>query len=163
VKSLEKIIRKADGVLMSISMGILSVLMFLGAADVIGRYFLNKPIKGAYELSQPMLAAVILFSWAYVQSKKGHVSVDLLVVRLRPRIQAAIDFCTTTIILILCSLMVWQGIVKCMYAHKIGEVLDVVDIPLYPFLLVVPIGAFFISLELILQLVISFTKMAKRV
>ena len=83
---------------MSISMGILSVVMFLGAADVIGRYSLDVPIKGAYEFSQAMLAAVILFSWAYVQSKKGHVSIDLLVVRLPHRVQAAIDFCTTTMV-----------------------------------------------------------------
>ena len=58
--------------------------------------------------------------------------------------------------------MVWQGLERSMYARRVGEVMDVVNIPIYPFLLVVPIGAFFLSLELILQLMISFNQMVKR-
>ena len=140
----------------------LAALMFLGAADVIGRYFLNAPVKGANEVAEVMLSVAILFSWAYNLSNKGHVQIELVFDRLPARAQPIIDIFTNLIVLTIFVLMVWQGIERAMYARKVGEVIDVVDIPIYPFLLVVPIGAFFLSLELIVQLMISFTQMVKR-
>ena len=46
-------------------------LMFLGAADVVGRYFFNMPIKGAYEYSEILLAGVVFFRIGLYSLGKG--------------------------------------------------------------------------------------------
>ena len=40
---------------------VLAAMMFLGAADVILRYFFNSPISGAYELVEYMMAIIVPF------------------------------------------------------------------------------------------------------
>ena len=53
-------------------------LMLITTGDVIGRGFFNKPIAGTFELSEYMLAIIILLGAAYTQQVKGHVAVDFL-------------------------------------------------------------------------------------
>ena len=56
-------------------------LMLITTADVVGRGFFNKPIAGTFELSEYMLAVIILLGAAYTQQVKGHVAVDFLTSR----------------------------------------------------------------------------------
>jgi TRAP-type C4-dicarboxylate transport system permease small subunit len=153
VEAFKSFVRKIDGWLMWVSMVLLAVLMFLGAADVIGRYFFNSPILGAHEVSQVMLAFVILLSWAYVHSKKGHVKVDLIVDRLPRRVGNVVDLLDSILVLGVLGLMVWRGYVFAMQARIAAVMLDIVFIPIYPFLLVVSVGAFFMLLEVIVQII----------
>ena len=53
-------------------------MMLLTTADVTGRYFFNFPIRGAVELTQLMLAALVFLSLPVVCWRQEHVSVDLL-------------------------------------------------------------------------------------
>ena len=52
MNSIIKGIRTSSNVLTYFSMAALAIMLFLGAADVIGRYFINKPVKGTEEISQ---------------------------------------------------------------------------------------------------------------
>ena len=53
-------------------------LMLITCVDVIGRYFLNKPLWGGFELTEMLLAALIFAGLPLVTLRGEHVVVDLL-------------------------------------------------------------------------------------
>ncbi len=57
---------------------ILFCMMALACVDVIGRYILNKPVQGAFELTEMMLAGLIFAGLPLVTLEQGHVTVDVL-------------------------------------------------------------------------------------
>lgn len=57
---------------------ILFVMMVLTCADVAGRYFFSRPVTGAFELTEMMLAALIFTGLPLVTLKQEHVTVDVL-------------------------------------------------------------------------------------
>lgn len=149
--ALEKGIRFFSNLLSYIGMGFLAILMFLGAVDVIGRYFFNMPIKGAYEYSEILLAGVVFFGLAYTASVQGHVMVDTFITKFRPRLQAVIGIFVSGISIIVFALMAWQGALKAMRSWEAHRMIDVVLLPIAPFQLFVTIGALALCLELVVQ------------
>ena len=75
----------------NIGAGIIAVMMLLTVTDVVGRRVFNQSVSGAYELSELMLIIVVFFSMVHCQFLKGHITIDLVVTRLRPRTQHIID------------------------------------------------------------------------
>ena len=158
---IQKLIRKITNTFCYIGMGMLVILMFLGAADVLGRYFLNRPIKGAYEVSEILLAAIVFFGLAYALAMGGHVRVDTFVSLMRPRTRATAGIITSLLSLIIFVLIGWQGAELAMKSLKHHRLIDVIFIPIWPFQLLVPIGAFAVCLELIIQMLQFITDMRK--
>lgn len=128
-------------------------LMFLGAGDVIGRYLFNKPIMGTMEASEIMMAGIVLLAWAYTQRTGGHVRVNLFVNRYPPRFQAIASFCTLFLSLILFSAIVWQSTLITLKFIGEDRVFQTLPGPSAPYHFFVPIGAFFLCLEFIFQLI----------
>lgn len=56
---------------------VLFALMALTCADVIGRYFLNRPVAGGFEITELLLAALIFAGLPLVTLRDDHVTVDL--------------------------------------------------------------------------------------
>jgi TRAP-type C4-dicarboxylate transport system permease small subunit len=57
---------------------VLFAMMLLTCCDVVGRYFLSRPIFGAFELTEMLLAALIFAGLPLVTLRNEHVTVDLL-------------------------------------------------------------------------------------
>ena len=74
----------------TVGLGVLAVMMFLTATDVTLRYVFNRPIPGAFELTEFLMATLVAFALAYTQVHKGHINVDLIISRFPPRAQAVI-------------------------------------------------------------------------
>ncbi len=64
-------------VLAFVAAALLMALMLLTCMDVAGRYFLNRPVSGAFELTEMMLAALIFAGLPLVSLRGEHVTVDL--------------------------------------------------------------------------------------
>lgn len=64
----------------------LLILLMIGVTcvDVFGRYVLNRPFAGAFELTQVLLAALVFAALPLTSADGGHVEVDL-VLHLVPR------------------------------------------------------------------------------
>lgn len=62
----------------SIAALILFSMMILTCSDVIGRYFLNAPVFGAFELTELLLACLIFTGLPLVTLRQEHISVDVL-------------------------------------------------------------------------------------
>ena len=78
VNGLERLTVGLNNILHKISSVLLMALMFLTAADVIGRFFFNKPITGTYELTGLLLAVMIFFSLGAGQLQRNHIEIDFL-------------------------------------------------------------------------------------
>lgn len=131
----------------------LLVLMILGSVDVIGRYTFNKPVWGTFEFNQILLAGIVFFSLAYTLAVGGHIKVDLVVSRLHPRVQAAIDFFTSFLMLILFALLAWQSAIIAIRYWKAGRLVSLILINAAPFQGFVTLGALLLCLELIVQMI----------
>jgi TRAP-type C4-dicarboxylate transport system permease small subunit len=146
---------------MYISMSMLFILMLLGSADVLGRYFFRKPITGALEVSEIMLPAIVLLSAASTQSVGGHVTVDLLYNRLSPRIQAIIGFFTSLFLLCLFAIATWQGVNSSLVNMKLNRTVPNIGLPIFIPQLLAPVGTLFLCLILLLQMLQYLIKMRK--
>jgi TRAP-type C4-dicarboxylate transport system permease small subunit len=148
----DRTVRKFTNFLCYIAVAMLAVLMLLGSFDVIGRYFLNRPIKGALEASEVLLAGIVLFGLAYTSSTEGHVRVDTFIVLFPPRLQAIISGIISFLSLIIFCLIGWQGAELAWQSWQRHRSVDIFLIPIAPFQLFVSVGALAVCLELIVQI-----------
>jgi TRAP-type C4-dicarboxylate transport system permease small subunit len=161
LQKLEKSVRKITIALLAVAMVAMVILMLLGVVDVIGRYLFNRPIAGVYGISEILLVAVVFFGWTYTLTVGGHVRLDIFISRLPPRAQAISGFITSFVGLIILGLIAWQSALKATASSKTGEVIDVVNIPIYPFQFFVAIGAFAFCLELLVQMLHYVNRLRK--
>jgi len=134
-------------------------LMLITAGDVVGRGFFNKPIAGTFELSEYMLAVIILLGTAYTQQVKGHVAVDFLTSRFSNKTQALCQMLVLFLSLFIVTILVWQG-------FKLGieetGVTDQLRVPRAPFKMLVGIGGSLLWLQLLFDFIDSIVKVARR-
>lgn len=149
---IEKVVKYTGNTFTGFGGVMFMALMFLGAGDVIGRYLFNKPIMGTMEASEIMMAGIVLLSWAYTQRTGGHVRVELFISRYSTRLKAIANFLTTFLALILFSVIVWKSFeiaMKFLGEHRVFQTLPGPSAPYHFF---VPIGAFLLCLQFIVQM-----------
>ena len=152
-RAFETGIRTIENILSNIGMALLFILMVLGAGDVIGRYVFNSPIFGALEFEKILMGGVVFLGWAYVLAKRAHVTVDIVFRHYPPRLQAIIGFTGLLLSLVPFSLIIWQSGSLAIAEWQAGRLVSIILIPVAPFKLLVPFGAFFLCLECIIQMV----------
>lgn len=96
---------------------LLIAMMGLTVCDVIGRYLFNSPIKGAGELTEILLCAVIFLGLGAVSLAEDHVVVDLLTDKLPDAIQPLRQVITGLLSGVILFIIAWRIWV---YATQIG-------------------------------------------
>lgn len=152
-------IQRIDRGLCHAGMFLLLPMMFLTAGDVLGRTFWRAPISGTVELSSYLLAVFILLGLAYTHQVRGHVRVSVLTSRLPERGRLFLNAVTTSLSLMIIGIVFWQG---CLLAFGTSAVSDMLRIPQWPFRLLVALGAFFLWLELLIELVDTIGELIRR-
>lgn len=140
----------------------LLAMMFLGACDVIGRFFFNSPITGAMEIGTVLMGSMIFLAWSYTQANRSHVTVDIFFAFYSPRVRAILTFVMMFLSLILFAFIAWQSAsiaISDWHGHKL---IRLILIPIAPFKLLISIGAFFICLEFIIQMIELIPKIRRR-
>lgn len=142
------------------SAGLLSVLMLLTAGDVVMRYVFNNPIAGAYEITGILLLAVICISFAYVQGMRGHIALDFLPNRLRPRPRLVLDIFALAVGLLLFAAMTYRGWLSAWDSWTLREFsAGLVEFPVYPARFLLAIAAGVMCLRLILDITRQFARL----
>jgi len=127
---------------------ILTAMMLLVTADVLGRYLFDRPVHGTNELTEFMMVGLLYFTLAHTQSLKAHIRVDMLVAVFPRRARLLCEAVTYFLGFILFSLITWQSLAAAGQAWKIGETtFGLILFPLFPAKVLVPIGSFFLSLR----------------
>ena len=118
-----------------ISMADCIFLMGMIVVDVITGNFFNSPIPGIYEICQVVLTILVFTSWAYAQSKHGHIHVTLFVQRMPQKLRFvcfAITSYLSTIIMAIGTYAVW---IVTWSKKSSGECTGTLLIPYWPFYL----------------------------
>lgn len=125
---------------LNLSKAALLVIVFLIVADVTLRYVFNAPILGSLDLTTLMLAVIIFSGVAYTAHVKRHVTVDVVVSKLGPRVSAVIDSITGIMAAVLLGLIIWSSLLQANVLRIQTAVTEQLRIPLFPFELFLVFG-----------------------
>ncbi len=159
---LEKVVKPVNNVLHKISSLFLFLLMFLTAADVVGRNFFNSPITGTYEVTGIMLALMIFFSLGSAQLGKDHIEIDFLTNMMSEKVQAGLYAFTSFLLFILMSLTTWQLFEYALRTMAGGELSGDLGWPLHIFMFAAFAGAITFTLTYLLDMCQSILKVVKK-
>lgn len=97
---------------------LLLAMMGLTVCDVIGRYLFNAPIKGASEVTEILLCAMIFVGLGAVSLAENHVTVDLLTEKMPSAVQPLRQAMTGVLSGVILMVIAWRLWV---YAGQIGS------------------------------------------
>lgn len=137
---LTTITKKISGILSAVGITVLALMMFLTALDVGLRYIFNRPLSGAFELVEYMMAILIPFCIVYCADQKAHVAVELVLDRFSKKVQSIADTVTTVIALMFAVVIAWQNIIYIFEVKNAHLTSAVLLIPAYPFVIPIAIG-----------------------
>ncbi len=80
-----------EGALGVTSGTVLFLMMMITAVDVIGRYVLNKPLTGGFEITEMLLAALIYCGLPLVSQRREHIVIDTFDPLMSARVKRALD------------------------------------------------------------------------
>ncbi|MDD5127224.1 MAG: TRAP transporter small permease [Dehalococcoidales bacterium] len=129
--------------------------------DVIGRFF-HKPLPGTVEMNVLCLSSLSILSWAFIQMKKGHVSIDLFLNKMPPGAKHLVNSLTTTLALIFAILLSWRAIPMVLNSARTREWTDVIHLTVWPFKLLLALGVAILALQLIIDIYDELVKFRKR-
>ena len=80
-----------ERVLGAIAGSVLFAMMLLTAVDVVGRYIFNRPVTGAFEVTEMMLAALIYCGLPLVSKQREHIVIDTFDPMMSRRVKRGLD------------------------------------------------------------------------
>jgi TRAP-type C4-dicarboxylate transport system permease small subunit len=108
-------------------------LMALTAADVVGRYIFNWPIRGAFEITELLLLALIFAGLPLASRADEHVTLDFIDMVLSP----AARLLLRRLVHLICGLLIlglaWRVFIKAGKIAGYGDTTEVLRLPVGPF------------------------------
>ena len=128
------------------------VVMFLTSADIIGRYFFNKPVMGAYEITLGLMVFIVFLAFAYTQRVGANMRALILVSRLPKNLQTALNVFALLAGAFIFGIITYMGWGYAMGSFHAREFMTgSLALPLYPIKIAVPVGAGLTCLQFILD------------
>ena len=130
------------------------IMVCLTAADAFGRYLLNRPVTGAYEVTEKYLMVfAVYFALAYAYREGANIRVTFLVSRLPSQARLVINY-FVQIFSILFIVFLFASATR-MNLGRLGDIVELtkkLSIPVWPAYLVISMGLLFMSLWVFLDL-----------
>ena len=127
---------------------IVVILMVLVVCDIFGRKVLNKPVPMSYEVGAFMLVFIVFMGLAYSQRQKAHIRVEILTLRVPPRIRAVMDLFAYTLGIAIYGAIFYETFKWSYHSFEIGEyVAGLINIPKWPSQFAMVFGALLLSLQ----------------
>lgn len=114
-------------------------MMLLTCVDVTLR-FINYPLFGAVEMVSFMATVLLACAMPITHLEHGHVGVDLMVRKFKPRTQAAVDAITGLLSAGTLGVVSWQSFIYAMDMKSSGEVSMSTGMPNYIIVYVVAVA-----------------------
>ncbi|HHT45935.1 MAG TPA: TRAP transporter small permease [Firmicutes bacterium] len=127
--------------------------MALIVGNILLRSLIKQPILGTYEYVGFLTALIIGLSLAYCAVQNGHIAVTFIAEKFSPGVQYVITVIIDIISFIFLSLATWH---TGKYAYSMilsGEVSPTTKMPFYPFIYLVTLGLFMLSLVILFKLI----------
>jgi C4-dicarboxylate transporter, DctQ subunit len=118
-------------------LGAVTILIVL---STIGRYGFSYPIPDAFDLSRLLIAACIMWGFASVGYRGGHIMVDMFAEMMPARIRRYVDIFSWSVLLLFVVLMTWKIFERVLSAMRSNEATFDLRILVWPILLLIWIG-----------------------
>lgn len=100
--------------------GVLLVFVMLSVnAEVVMRYFMRTPLVWVVEVSETLLLFITFLGAAWVLKNEGHVKMDIVLNRLKPRAQVVVNVTTSILSIIAVLLFVWYVFIYNLLNHQL--------------------------------------------
>jgi TRAP-type C4-dicarboxylate transport system permease small subunit len=140
--------KKLNYALALVAAYVVVVTMFIMTADVTARAF-RIALPGAVELTEIALALMVFLGWSFTQEQKGHIAIDFAFQRLPQSAQRVLDIINPFLGFIFMAIIAWQGYRFAMYSRFSKEITENLSLPIWPFKMILVIGAGAFCLQLI--------------
>ena len=147
--------RRADALLGVAASTILLLMMFLTVVDVVARYVFNRPLRGAFEVTELLLLVLIFAGLPLVSFSDEHAVMDFIDRLLRPRGQRRLERAVQLVnaaFMFLLTWLVWRKADR-IWAYR--DATDVLRIVYGPFV-------YFMAVTLALAALIHLYKVVER-
>lgn len=140
-------------------------LMFLAVRSVGGREFFEAPLQGYTNWIEAMMPIIAILGVSYVQRDGAHIRMDILIGRLGGRTLWALEAFTVFLMLVLMIFLAigaydfFDRAFDCARPLCSRDSFDDINMPTWPYKLVVPIAFGLLCLRLALQ-VVGYTRAA---
>ena len=152
---LDKFTQYLSRVLMLLAGCVLGAMIILTCANIFLR-IIWMPVKGTFELMGYCGAVTMAFALGITQMKKGHVAVDILVLKFPESVQKTLKGINYSICTVFFAAVSWKIAQYATTLLKTGEVTETLRIIYYPFTYCVAIGCATLAL-------VSLTELLKTV
>jgi len=124
------------------------IMMFITTTEVVARYVFNYPTIWAWPLNRQIFGLFILVAGVYTMSKRQHIRIEILYDLFPPKIKLIGRLFGLAGLISFIGVLIWQGGWMGWNSLMAGErASGAFSIPLYPFKLLIPIGAFLFLLQ----------------
>ena len=131
-----------------ISAILICIMMVITTLDVFLRYLFNRPLHDVFHLCEMMMVGVVYLAIAYVQQRKGHVRVDLVLDKLSGKSRTILEMSVLIISLAAFIIVLWQSSIYTWDAWETKDhTMGVIEYPLWPAQLILTIGVAFLCLR----------------
>ena len=129
------------------------LMMALTSADALSRYLLNRPITGAYELTEKyLMVAAIFLGLSYAYRGGGFIRVTFLVDRLPPGLKLAAHYMAHAVSLAFCLIVLVATTQQAIRALSDDTTLSALPIRVGPAYWFVPLGFLALTMLVLLDL-----------
>jgi TRAP-type C4-dicarboxylate transport system permease small subunit len=151
---MEKVLNGVEKVSAFIAAAACFVLMLLTAGDSIARYFFNRPITGAFEITTNyLLVALVFLAMGYGYCEGVHVRVNFLSDRLPKQLKLPVNLLVQMVSLVYIGVLTvtsTQQSLRVLSSHTVLSSIEI--IPMWPAYMIVPVGLFSMFLLMLLDL-----------
>lgn len=128
----DPLLRAMRAILGSIAALLIFVMMTITVADVFGRYLFNRPIPGAFEVTEISLAIVIFVALPLVTLENGHIIVSLITEQISARAQRIQGFIAAGISTVVLVMIAWRLLRHGIQLTSYGDVTIFLRLPKGP-------------------------------
>ncbi len=151
-----QVIGKATFAVSLVSYAGVLAIMLLNVADVLMTKTFTKPIQGAYEITEVFLLCTVMASFAYTQSRHGHINMGMVLKRFPRPIALFLYALTGVFSAATAGAVGYATILQAQSAMQRGSVTAVLHIPLVPFYYVEALAMFIFAIVLLYDAVLAF-------
>lgn len=151
-----KIVNKATFAVSLVSYIGVVAIMLLNVLDVLLTKLLNKPISGAYEITECLLLCTVIASFAYAQTKKAHINMTIVINHFPKALKFLIYGLMGLLAAGTAAVVGYAAVLQALSAIDKGTITSVLAIPMYPFYYVEAGAMFIFTLVLLYDAVLAF-------
>ena len=133
--------------------------MLLTVSDVFGRYFLNRPVPGTFELTELFMVFIVFLALGLAQHHNEHISLDLAYNYFPSRLKKCTNVLINVVNVAAMGAVTWQ---LYEYSGRMGEgnyTTAVLQLPIQPFVIAAVVGTAAYMLAILCDLIKSIGKL----